>query len=152
LRGPQVHLFRRPHHLLLSKPSKAHPCGGTEEDKGGAYTVRRGPGHPGCQPHHGSIATGEGSDREALGNFAAPSGGRPLSGRGTNLEEANSFLASYRPGHNSLFFVTPKDEMMAFMSGPSKQDLALIQCRRSFRKTTGDSTVSWQGKGRVSLQ
>ena len=70
----------------------------------------------------------------------------------SSLEDANSFLASYTSRHNSLFSVTPKDEMTAFMPAPSKQDLALILCRRSFRKTTGDSTVSWKGQRWVALQ
>ncbi|OQB45552.1 MAG: Integrase core domain protein [Synergistetes bacterium ADurb.Bin155] len=61
-------------------------------------------------------------------------------------EEANAFLASYRTRHNDLFAVPPKDEATAFVPAPSKEDLALILCRRAFRKVTGDSTVSWKGR------
>ena len=64
----------------------------------------------------------------------------------STLEEANAFLASYRTRHNDLFAVLPKDEATAFMPAPSKEDLALILCRRVFRKMTGDSTVSWKGR------
>ena len=64
----------------------------------------------------------------------------------STLEEANAFLASYRARHNDLFAVPPKDEATAFMPAPSKEDLALILCRRVFRKMTGDSTVSWKGR------
>lgn len=64
----------------------------------------------------------------------------------STLEEANAFLASYRTRHNDLFAVPPKDEETAFMPAPSKEDLALILCRRVFRKMTGDSTVSWKGR------
>ncbi|NLO55875.1 MAG: integrase, partial [Thermovirga sp.] len=64
----------------------------------------------------------------------------------STLEEANAFLASYRTRHNDLFAVPPKDEATAFMPAPSKEDLALILCRRVFRKMTGDSTVSWKGR------
>ena len=48
--------------------------------------------------------------------------------------------------------VKPKDETAAFMPAPSKQDLVLILCRRSFRKTTGGSTVSWKGQKWIALQ
>ena len=64
----------------------------------------------------------------------------------STLEEANAFLASYRTRHNDLFAVPPKDEATAFMPALSKEDLALILCRRVFRKMTGDSTVSWKGR------
>jgi len=64
----------------------------------------------------------------------------------STLEEANAFLASYRIKHNDLFAVPPKDEATAFVPAPSKEDLALILCRRVFRKMTGDSTVSWKGR------
>lgn len=64
----------------------------------------------------------------------------------STLEEANAFLASYRTRHNELFAVPPKDETTAFVPAPLKEDLALILCRRVFRKMTGDSTLSWKGR------
>jgi len=64
----------------------------------------------------------------------------------STLEEANAFLTAYRSRLNRLFAVTPKDETAAFMPAPSRQDLALILCRRSFRKMTGDSTLSWKNR------
>ena len=48
--------------------------------------------------------------------------------------------------HRLVVDLRVADEITAFMPAPSRQDLALVLCRRAFRKMTGDSTLSWKNR------
>ena len=63
-----------------------------------------------------------------------------------SMEEGNRFLESYIHQHNAHFAVEAVDTENAFMPGPSEELLRFILCIRETRKTTGDSSISWQGK------
>jgi hypothetical protein len=62
------------------------------------------------------------------------------------MEEANAFLATYPDKHNERFAVEPERVESAFLPAPSPDDLPYILCKRTFRKASGDSTISWKGR------
>jgi len=64
----------------------------------------------------------------------------------SSMEEANAFLATYPDKHNERFAVEPERVESAFLPAPSPDDLPYILCKRTFRKASGDSTISWKGR------
>ena len=64
----------------------------------------------------------------------------------SSMEEANAFLATYPEKHNERFAVEPERVESAFLPAPSPDDLPYILCKRTFRKASGDSTISWKGR------
>ena len=62
------------------------------------------------------------------------------------IEEANQFFCEYIKRHNEHFAIEAADVESAFLPGPSEELLRFILCVRENRKTTGDSSISWNRK------
>ena len=63
-----------------------------------------------------------------------------------SMEEANRFLENYIHQHNERFAVAAAEVGNAFMPGPPAELLHFVLCAQATRKTTGDSSISCQGK------